>query len=106
MGPNYGDKLIQNLYINSLYKLNILKFSDIVCLQSCLFMSQIEHNGKFAKNFPTLKQCGDNHCYNTRSVAQKLSDIPILNYRDLWYTIIQYGTQKPKKIKVWKNAPI
>ena len=51
----------------SLYKeLNVLKFCDIVDLQNCLFMSQTAHNGKLVKTFPTLKQSGDNHSYNTR----------------------------------------
>ena len=42
-------------------------------------MSQIEHNGKLAKTFPTLKHCGDNRSYSNRSAAKKLLDIPLLN---------------------------
>ena len=56
-----------------------MKYIDIVHLQNCLFMSQTEHNGKLAKTFLTLKHCGDNHSYNTRSAAKKLLDIPLLN---------------------------
>ena len=63
-----------------LYKeLNMLKFRDIVDHQNYLCMNQTEHNGKLAKTFPTLKHCGDNQSYNTRSAAKKLLDIPILN---------------------------
>ena len=66
--------------IDPFYKeLNILIFHDIVHLQNCLFMSQIENNRKLAKTFPTLKCCGDNHSYNTRSAAMKLLDIPLFN---------------------------
>ena len=38
-----------------------------------------KHNEKLAKTFPTLKHCGDNHSYNTRSAASKPLDIPLLN---------------------------
>ena len=55
-------------------ELNILKFRDFVHLQICLFMSQMEHNRTLATTFLTLKHCGDNHSYNTRSAAKKLLD--------------------------------
>ena len=82
-----------------LYKeLNISKFRDILHLQNCLFMSQIEHNEKLAKTFPTLKHCGDNHSYNTRSAGKKLLDIPLLNTET-------FGTRSSKYncITDWNN---
>ena len=60
-----------------LYKnLKVLKFCEIVHLQNCLFMNQIEQNEKFAKSFSELKYCGYNHNYQTRSVTRKLLNIP------------------------------
>ena len=35
--------------------LKILRFSDSVCMQNCLFMNQIEQNEKNAKSFSKLK---------------------------------------------------
>ena len=52
-------------------------------------MSQIEHNIKLTKLFPTLKHFGDNHSYNTRSTAKKLMEITLLNKET-------YGTQQSK----------
>ena len=51
---------------NKIYKnLKILRFSDSVCMQNCLFMNQIEKNEKIAKSFFQLKYCGDNHSHQT-----------------------------------------
>ena len=64
---------------NEIYKnLKILRFSDSVCMQSCLFMNQIEQNEKIAKSFSELKYCGDNHNYQTRSATKELLDTPCL----------------------------
>ena len=44
-------------WTDPLYKeLNVLKF-HIVPLQNYLFMNQMEHDRKLAKNFPILKHC-------------------------------------------------
>ena len=52
--------------VNPHYKdLKILKFKDLLNLQSCLFVLQIELNQTLAKSFVTLKHCGDNHNYQT-----------------------------------------
>ena len=60
-----------------LYKdLKILKFCDIVHLQNCIFMNQIEQNEELAKSFSELKYCGYNHNYQTRSAARKFLNIP------------------------------
>ena len=54
--------------VNPLYKdLKILKFKDLLHLQNCLFVLQIEQNQTFAKSFVTLKPCGDNHNYQMRA---------------------------------------
>ena len=44
-------------------KLHILKFNDMIYLQKCLFMLQIEQNQKLASFFPGLKLFGDKHNY-------------------------------------------
>ena len=50
--------------INPLYKdLKILKFKDLLHLQDCLLVLEIEKNQALAKSFVTLKHCGDkNNC--------------------------------------------
>ena len=74
---------------NEIYKnLKILRFSDGVCMQSCLFMNQIEQNEKIAKSFSELKYCGDNHNCQTRSATKKLLHTPCLA-QILWYSISQ-----------------
>ena len=60
-------------------KLGILKFPDIVHLQNCLFMSQIETNKKLKESFTQLKHCSDNHNYQTRAKSKRLLDIPYFN---------------------------
>ena len=77
---------------------NILKFRDIMHHQNCLCMDQTEHNEKLAINFPTVKHCGDNYSYDTRSAAKKLLDIPLLNTET-------YGTRLSKcnRIIDWNN---
>ena len=48
--------------IRQYYKeLQILKFPDLLYLQNCLFISQIETNKKLANSFADLKHCGDSH---------------------------------------------
>ena len=52
--------------VNPFYEdLKILKFKDLLHLQNCLFVSQIEENQTLGKSFATLKHCGDNHNYQT-----------------------------------------
>ena len=85
--------------ISQAYKeLKILKFPDLLYLQNCLFMSQIETNQRLANSFVDLRHCGDNHTYLTKSKAKGLLDIPIVNTQI-------YGTQSLKYncIKDWNN---
>ena len=64
--------------------LKILKFKDLLYLQNCLFVSQIQQNKTLAKSFVTLKHCNDNHNYQTRASAKKIW--PLLSIREiLWY---------------------
>ena len=42
-------------------KIGILKFHDLIKLQNCLFICQLEQDEQLAKSFPALKHCGDNH---------------------------------------------
>ena len=85
--------------ISQAYKeLKILKFPDLLYLQNCLFMSQIETNQRLANSFVDLRHCGDNHTYLTKSKAKGLLDIPLVNTQI-------YGTQSVKYncIKDWNN---
>ena len=60
---------------NEIHKnLKILRFSDSVCMQNCLFMNQIERNERIAISFSKLKYCSNNHNYQVRSAATKLLD--------------------------------
>ena len=64
--------------VNPLYKdINILKFKDLLHLQNCLFVLQIEQNQTLAKSFVTLKHCGDNHNYQTRASTEIILDTPL-----------------------------
>ena len=54
----------------------ILKFPDILNLQSCFIMYRIQHNLKLSAPFPTL-YVKDKHNYNTRLTTHNLLDIPL-----------------------------
>ena len=60
-------------------KIGILKFHDLIKLQNCLFICQLEQDEQLAKSFPALKHCGDNRNYQTRSTIKRLLDTPLLN---------------------------
>ena len=76
--------------VNPLYKdLKILKFKDILYRQNCLFVSQIEQNQTLSKPFATLKNCGDNHNYQTRASTKITLDTPL-------YKRNTYGTHSAK----------
>ena len=70
-------------------KIGILKFHDLIKLQNCLFICQLEQDEQLAKSFLALKHCGDNHNYQTRSTTKRLLDTPLLNTDT-------YGTQSTK----------
>ena len=58
--------------ISCVYKeCKILKFSDILNLQNCLFMCQIQHSPKLSASFLTLS-VKEKHNYNTRSATHNL----------------------------------
>ena len=89
-------------------KFGILNFHDLIKLQSCIFISQLEQDKQFAKTFPALKHCGDNHNYQKRSTTKRLLDTPLLNTDT-------YGTQSTKYNctddwnsfhKILKNLPL
>ena len=60
-------------------KFGILKFHDLIKLQNCLFICQLEQDEQLAKTFPALKHCGDNHNYQTKFTSKRLLDTPVLN---------------------------
>ena len=71
-------------------KLGILKFHDLIKLQSCLLNCQLEQDEQLAKTLPVLKHCGDNHNYQTRSTIKRLLNTLLINTDDT------YGTQSTK----------
>ena len=56
----------------------ILKFPDILNLQNCLFMYQIQHSPKLNASF-TTHNAKDKHNYNTKSATHNLLDIYSFN---------------------------
>ena len=62
-----------------LKKLGILKFHDLIKLQNCLFICQLEQDEQLAKTFPALKDFGDKHNYQARSPNKRLLDTPLPN---------------------------
>ena len=62
-----------------LKKFGILKFHDLIKLQNCLFICQLEQDEQLAKTFPALKHFGDKHNYQTRSTNKRLLDTPLPN---------------------------
>ena len=66
--------------IRQYYKeLLIFRFPDLLYLQNCFFMSQIETNQKLPNSFADLKHCSDSHNYQTKSKTKGLLDIPLFN---------------------------
>ena len=64
--------------VNPLYKdINVLKFKDLLHLQNCLFVLQIEQNQTLAKSFVTLKHRGDNHNYQMRASTKIILNTPL-----------------------------
>ena len=58
----------------SIYReFHILKFKDLIYLQNCIFMLQIEQNKQLAAPFPGLKYCGESLNNMTRSAAKKIT---------------------------------
>ena len=61
--------------ISCVYKeCKLLKFPDILNLQNCVFMQQIQHSPKLSASFPAL-HVKDKHNYNTTSATHNLLDI-------------------------------
>ena len=54
----------------------ILKFCDILNLQNCLSMYQIQDSSKLSASFYAV-HAKDKHNYNTRSVTRDILDIPL-----------------------------
>ena len=54
-------------------KFGILKFHDLIKLQNCIFICQLEQDEQLAKTFPTLKNCGDNHNYQNTPYQRMLT---------------------------------
>ena len=53
-----------------------MQFTDILKVQNCLFMYQVEQNNALATSFPALHS-RDKHNYQTRSATQNLLDVSL-----------------------------
>ena len=75
----------------------ILKFIDILKVQNCLSMYQVEQNHAFATSFPALHS-KDKHNYHTRSATQNLLGVPLARTN-------KYGKESVKYqcIRDWNN---
>ena len=54
----------------------ILQFTDILKVQNCLFMYQVEQNNALATSLPALHS-RNKHNYQTRTATQNLLDVPL-----------------------------
>ena len=84
--------------IKHIYKdQKILKFADILKVQICLFMYQLEQKNALATSFPVLRSKGK-HNYQTRSATQNLLHIPLTRTN-------KYGKESVKSqyIRDWNN---
>ena len=84
--------------ISCVYKeCKVLKFPDILNLQNCLFMYQIQHSPKLSASFPTL-YVKDKHNHNTRPATHNLLDIPLT--KTIMY---EKKSMKDHCIRDWNN---
>ena len=84
--------------ISCVYKeCKILKFPDILNLQNCLLMYEIQHRPKISASFPAL-HAKDKHNYNTRSATHNLLDIRFTKTNMYWKNSI-----KNHCIRDWNN---
>ena len=85
-------------HISCLYKeCKILKFPDILNLQNCLLMYQVQLRPKLNTSFPALL-AKDKHNYNTRSATHNLLDIPLTKTN-----IYEKNSIKNHCIRDWNN---
>ena len=84
---------IKHIYKNH----KILKITDILKVQNCLFMYQVKQNNAFATSFPALHS-KHKHNYLTRSATQNLLDVPLARTS-------KYGKESVKYqcIRDWDN---
>ena len=75
----------------------ILKFTDILKVQNCLFMYQVKQNNALAISFPAL-QSRDKHNYQTRSATQNLLDVPLARPNKYGKEFVKY-----QYIRDWNN---
>ena len=82
-------------YIYKGYK--VLKFTDILKVQNCLFMYQVEKNNALGTSFSALRS-KDKHNYQTRFATQNLLDVPLARTN-------KYGKESVKYqcVRDWNN---
>ena len=74
-----------------------LKFTDILKIQNCLFMYQLEQNDALATSFPALHS-REKHNYETRSATQNLLDVPLARTNKYGKESVNYQC-----IRDWNN---
>ena len=74
-----------------------MKFANILKVQNCLFMYQVEQNIALATSFPALHSKDKNN-YQTRSATQNLLDVPLARTN-------KYGKESVKYqcVRDWNN---
>ena len=76
--------------IKHIYKdRKILKLTDILKVQNCLFMYQVEQNNALATFLPALHS-RDKHNYQTRSATQNLLDVPLARTNKYGKEFVKY----------------
>ena len=84
--------------IKHIYKdRKILKLTDILKVQNCLFMYQVEQNNALATFLPALHS-RDKHNYQTRSATQNLLDVPLARTNKYGKESVNYQC-----IRDWNN---
>ena len=74
-----------------------MKFADILKVQNCLFMYQVEQNNELVTTFPALHS-KEKHNYRTRSATQSMLDVLLVRAN-------KYGKESVKYqcVRDWNN---
>ena len=64
----------RKITLKRLHDLVNLLYKELLHLQNCLFVSQIEQNRTLAKSFEALNHCCDNHNQQTQASNEEILD--------------------------------
>ena len=77
---------------------DILKFTNILKVENCLFMYQVEQNNALATYFPALHS-RNKHNYQTRSATINVLHVPLTRTNKYGKESVKYQNQANIKIK-------